>query len=98
MRLSFQHVTICFSCTLEGAFVSYGQRNDGIVPWPDKKVLLDRKEDSGQYATFEVALCRECGQCYFVGKIIDDKFVEAIRDPSNPDFGAIYLRPIEYTT
>lgn len=84
-----------FLRTLEGAFVSYGQRSDGTVLWPDKKVLLDRKEGSGQYATFEVALCRECGQHYFVGKIINDKFVEAIRDPSNPDFGATYLRPIE---
>lgn len=84
-----------FLRTLEGAFVSYGQRSDGTVPWPEKKVLLDRKEDSGQHATFEVALCRECGQRYFVGKIINDKFVEAIRDPSNADFGATYLRPIE---
>ncbi len=84
-----------FLRTLEGAFVSFGKQSDGTVSWPDKKVLLDRKEDSGQYATFEVALCRECGQRYFVGKIINDKFVEAIRDPSNADFGATYLRPIE---
>lgn len=84
-----------FLRTLEGAFVSYGPRNSGTTPWPEKKVSLDRKDDKGEHATFEVALCRECGQHYFVGKIVNDKFVEAIRDPSNPDFGATYLRPIE---
>lgn len=84
-----------FLRTLEGAFVSYGPRNSGTTPWSEKKVSLDRKDDKGEHATFEVALCRECGQHYFVGKIVNDKFVEAIRDPSNPDFGATYLRPIE---
>lgn len=84
-----------FLRTLEGAYVAYGPRSDGGSQWPDKEVFLERKEDSGKYATFEVALCRECGQHYFVGKIVNEKFVEAMRDPSNPDFGATYLRPIE---
>jgi len=37
----------------------------------------------------------ECGQHYFVGKIIAGRLTEAIRDPSDPDFGAFFLRPIE---
>jgi superfamily II DNA/RNA helicase len=75
-----------FLRSLEGAFVSY---------WPKKKVFLDRKAVGKEVTAFEVALCRECGQHYFVGKIKDSKLVEAIRDPSDVDFGATFLRPIE---
>lgn len=75
-----------FLRSLEGAFVSY---------WPQKKVFLDRKSVGGEYTAFEVALCRECGQHYFVGQIRGGKLVEAIRDPSHLDFGATFLRPIE---
>lgn len=76
-----------FVRSLEGAFVSY---------WPEKKVFLDRKgQDEEGRAAFEVALCRECGQHYFVGKLVNGKLIEAIRDPSNVDFGATFFRPIE---
>jgi len=77
-----------FLRSLEGAFVSY---------WPEKKVFLDRKTVGKDVTAFEVALCRECGQHYFVvGKIKDDnKLVEAIRDPSAVNFGAIFFRPTE---
>jgi hypothetical protein len=75
-----------FLRSLEGAFVSY---------WPEKKVFLDRKAVGRDVTAFEVALCRECGQHYFVGKIKDGKLVEAIRDPSDVNFGATFLRPIE---
>jgi superfamily II DNA/RNA helicase len=75
-----------FLRSLEGAFVSY---------WPEKKVFLDRKAVGKDVTAFEVALCRECGQHYFVGKIKDSKLVEAIRDPSDGNFGATFLRPIE---
>ncbi len=77
-----------FLRSLEGAFVSY---------WPQKKVFLERKAGNGEYTAFEVALCRECGQHYFVGPKDSKggKLVEAIRDPSHPDFGATFLRPIE---
>ncbi len=79
-----------FLRSLEGAFVSY---------WPEKKVFLDRKGGDGQYTAFEVALCRECGQHYFVGpkdfKGGNLAKVEAIRDPSHLNFGATFFRPIE---
>ncbi|WP_174582553.1 DEAD/DEAH box helicase [Candidatus Methylacidithermus pantelleriae] len=74
-----------FLRSLEGAFVSY---------WPEKQVFLDRKTER---TAFEVALCRECGQHYFVAQknFRGGKVQEAIRDPNDVDFGATFLRPIE---
>jgi hypothetical protein len=74
--------------SLEGAFVSY---------WPKRKVFLDRRAAEGKEVAFEVALCRECGQHYFVGpkNFRGGKLGEAIRDPSQTDFGATFFRPIE---
>ena len=77
-----------FLRSLEGAFVSY---------WPQKKVFLDRKAGDDECMAFEVALCRECGQHYFVGQkgFKSGKLMEAIRDPSHLNFGATFFRPIE---
>lgn len=75
-----------FLCSLEGAFISY---------FPEKKVSINRTRGRGEAAAFEAALCRECGQHYFVGRIQGDKFVEAVRDPSEDDFGVTFLRPVE---
>jgi len=75
-----------FIRSLEGAFVAYH---------PSKRVFLDRKVEGRDGAAFEVALCRECGQHYFVGRVQGGKLVEAIRDPSHEDFGATFFRPIE---
>ena len=44
---------------------------------------------------FKVALCRECGQHYIVGKVQDGVLQEAIRDPGYPEFGATFFRPLE---
>ena len=74
-----------FLRSLEGAFASY---------WPSKKISLDRKTVGNDTAAFEVALCRECGQHYFVGRMVDGKFVEAVRDPGQPDFKSVFLRPV----
>jgi hypothetical protein len=76
-----------FLKSLEGAFVVY---------WPRKQVLLDRGT-GGEGAAFEVALCRECGQHYFVGpkNFRGGKVTEATRDPGHPDFGATFFRPVE---
>lgn len=74
-----------FLKSLEGAFVSFH---------PRKEVFLDRRPpDDG--AAFEIALCRECGQLYLVGRIESGRFVEAKRDPGSFDFGATYLRPLD---
>jgi len=77
-----------FLRSLEGAFVSY---------WPEKKVFLDRKAVGVGAAAFEVALCRECGQHYFVAQkgFNGGKILEAIRDPNEANFGATFLRPLE---
>jgi superfamily II DNA/RNA helicase len=74
-----------FLRSLEGAFLSY---------WPDKKVLLDRRA-AGEGALFEVGLCRECGQHYLVGKVTDNKLLEAVRDPGRADFGAAFFLPVD---
>ncbi|MHC4139026.1 MAG: helicase-related protein [Planctomycetota bacterium] len=78
-----------FLRSLEGAFVSYASHKN------EKNVFLDRKSTDIESLIFEVALCRECGQHYFVGKIKNRKLVEAIRDPSREDFGVTFFRPLE---
>jgi hypothetical protein len=77
-----------FLKSLEGAFVSY---------FPEKRVFLDRKAQADGGAAFEVALCRECGQHYLVGRVMNNgnRLVEAIRDPGHPEFGAAFFRPTE---
>ncbi len=74
-----------FLRSLEGAFLSF---------CPNKKVLLDRRA-AGETALFEVGLCRECGQHYLVGKVTNDRLLEAVRDPGRSDFGATFFLPIE---
>ncbi len=75
-----------FLRSLEGAFLSY---------LPQKKIFLDHRAYGQEGSSFEVALCRECGQHYLVGKIINKRLVEAIRDPGHPDFGATFFRPVD---
>ena len=77
-----------FLRSLEGAFVRY---------WPQKEVFLDRKAVGKEGAAFEVALCRECGQHYFVAQkhFKGGKIQEAIRDPNDLNFGVTFLRPLE---
>lgn len=75
-----------FLRSLEGAFLSF---------FPHKQIFLERRNKDEKGAIFEVALCRECGQHYLVGKSRDGTFQEAIRDPGHPDFGATFFRPIE---
>lgn len=76
-----------FLRSLEGAFVSY---------LPKKAVQLTRGESDG-IASFEVALCRECGQHYLVGRKGAKlrKLEEPVRDPSHPEFGVSFFRPVE---
>ncbi|MGH9890455.1 MAG: DEAD/DEAH box helicase [bacterium] len=81
-----------FLRALEGAFVSY---------WPTKRVQLaraaneDPTSDTGTSgASFEAALCRECGQHYFVGRREDGYLREALRDYGNDEFSVSFFRPI----
>lgn len=76
-----------FLRSLEGAFISY-------LPRPQ---LFLHRGRSPEVAWFEVALCRECGQHYLVGKLDGQRsgrFREAVRDPSHPDFGVDFLLPL----
>lgn len=75
-----------FLRSLEGAFVSY---------FPAKQVFLERRGSDPDQTPIEIALCRECGQHYFVGRVSGGYLREAIRDPSDPDFGAVFYRPVE---
>jgi len=75
-----------FLRSLEGAYVSY---------LPEKHLFLERRSEVGKGANFEIALCRECGQHYLVGRFKDGVLEEAIRDPGHPEFGATFFRPVE---
>ncbi|MCJ7584185.1 MAG: DEAD/DEAH box helicase [Anaerolineales bacterium] len=77
-----------FLRSLEGAFVSYD--------WPNKRVVLERKNEEGKGMAFEIALCRECGQHYFVGtkNFKGGKLLEANRDPGHDNFGVSFLRTL----
>lgn len=74
-----------FLRSLEGAFLHY---------LPEPEIVLSRKSQNGS-VSFEVALCRNCGQHYFVGIRKDGKLTEPIRDPGDPDFGVRFYLPLD---
>ncbi|NPV81718.1 MAG: DEAD/DEAH box helicase [Firmicutes bacterium] len=78
-----------FLRSLEGAFVSY-------LPGPS--VSLSRR-DAADAASFEIALCRECGQHYLVGRIEGGSrsghLKEAVRDLGSQDFGVTFFKPLD---
>ena len=77
-----------FLRALEGAFLTHRNGTDAVV--------LNRKgipDSNVRSVALEIALCRECGQHYYVGRIIRGRLKEAIRDPSHPDFGVEYYLP-----
>lgn len=79
-----------FLRALEGAFLIHRDGEDTVV--------LNRKSDTENKSItepLEIALCRECGQHYYVGRERDGKLQEAVRDPSQPDFGVDYYLPLE---
>ena len=82
-----------FMRALEGAFLLHEEGSDKIVL--NRKNSL--KENEGKSPEpLEIALCRECGQHYYVGhidSISKGNLHEAVRDPSDSSFGVIYLLP-----
>ena len=80
-----------FLRALEGAFLVHRNGEDAVV--------LNRKSETGESGPkavpLEIALCRECGQHYYVGRNRDGKLKEAVRDPSHSDFGVDYYLPSE---
>ena len=79
-----------FLRALEGAFIVHKDGTDSIV--------LNRTtetEDNSVATPLELALCRECGQHYYVGQEREGKLAEAVRDPSHPKFGGGLLSPLK---
>ena len=80
-----------FLRALEGAFLVHREGEDTVV--------LNRKSEFRDGVTagepLEIALCRECGQHYYVGRIRGGKLKEADRDPSHANFGVDYYLPTE---
>ena len=72
-----------FLRALEGAFLVHREGVDTVV--------LNRKSEHENGAItgepLEIALCRECGQHYYVGRKQGGKLREADRDPSHSNFG-----------
>jgi len=71
-----------FLRAMEGAFLAFQ---------PEPHIVLNRGASASK--TFEVALCRECGQHYITGRRSGSELVEAKRDPSDPDFGVTFWLP-----
>ena len=77
-----------FLRALEGAFLVHRNGVDAVV--------LNRRSEDTDGATgrpLEIALCRECGQHYYVGREHQGQLREADRDPSHPWFGVDYYLP-----
>ena len=85
-----------FARALEGAFLVHEGGRD--------RVALNRKQgepegEGGRVAEpLELALCRECGQHYYVGRVEGGHLNEAIRDPSQSNFGVDYYLPMTSDT
>ena len=79
-----------FLRALEGAFLVHRNGVDAVV-------LNRRSEDVDGAAAgpLEIALCRECGQHYYVGREHRGRLREANRDPSHPGFGVDYYLPTD---
>lgn len=79
-----------FLRALEGAFLVCQDGRDTVV--------LNRRgatDDGSPLEPLEIALCKECGQHYYVGRSRDGRLREATRDPSQADFGVEYFLPVE---
>lgn len=77
-----------FVRALEGAFVVHEQDEDRIVL--NRTAGADGRNGS---TPLEIALCRECGQHYYVGRVVGGRLSEAVRDPSHTAFGVEFFLP-----
>ncbi len=79
-----------FLRALEGAFLVHRGGVDAVV-------LNRTSADQGEVPSvpLEIALCRECGQHYYVGRERGGKLKEAVRDPSHHDFGVDFYLPAD---
>ena len=79
-----------FMSALEGAFLTHDKGKDTIAL--NRKPVIEGSELKA--AALEIALCRECGQHYYVGRENNGILREAIRDPSDHEFGVDYYLPL----
>ncbi len=79
-----------FFRALEGAFLVHRDGRDVV-----RLNRGDDEEEEQKGTPLELALCRECGQHYYVGKVRDGRLGEAVRDPSQSGFGADFFMPSE---
>ena len=80
-----------FMSALEGAFLTYNEGKDTIIL--NRKSRTEGAESKA--VPLEIALCRECGQHYYVGREQNGTLQEAIRDPSHQGFGVDYYLPLD---
>ena len=80
-----------FMSALEGAFLIHDKGKDTIVL--NRKSVIEGEESKA--AALEIALCRECGQHYYVGREKNGVLREATRDPSHHEFGVDYYLPLD---
>lgn len=79
-----------FMRALEGAFLVHRDGKD--------KIVLNREQKEGEKSkSFEIALCRDCGQHYYVGHNKDGVLEEAKRYPGNKVYVEFYLPTEEYS-
>lgn len=80
-----------FAGALEGAFLTHRDGKDEVV--------LNRISGAGDGGissdAIEIALCRECGQHYYVGRQENGRLKEAMRDPGHEDFRVEFYMPID---
>ena len=76
-----------FARALESAFLVHENGKD--------RVALNRTALETDATPIETALCRDCGQHYYIGQESGGKLREPIRDPSVPRFGVTYFMPME---
>lgn len=76
-----------FARALESAFLVHENGKD--------RVALNRTALKTDATPIETALCRDCGQHYYIGQESGGRLLEPIRDPSIPGFGVTYFMPVE---
>lgn len=76
---------------LEGAFLLHEKERDHVV----LNRVSGHAEQGSPAQPLEIALCRECGQHYYVGRASGGRLAEAVRDRSRNDFGVDYYIPYE---
>lgn len=85
-----------FMSALEGAFLSHQNGKDTILLNRSTESSDAKGDSNAKIAALEIALCRECGQHYYVGREENGELIEATRDPSDANFGVEFYLPLDH--